>query len=150
MTITSWRGTIPVTSSYTAGVGGQIFLEGLKARGVLVGTRCPDCHQVYLPARQFCEQCFAELSEAVTVGPGGSLKSVASSTIDHDNRPLTEIEYWGLVQLDGATTVIVHRLLGVTDLRQVGIGDRVEAVIAPEAQRVGSILDIEGFRLLPK
>ena len=140
-------GEIPVTNFYTAGAGGQIFFKALHERGELVATRCADCKQVYLPARKFCERCFAELSEEVTVGPTGILRSFASSTVDHDGQPLPRVQFWGLVQLDGATTVLVHRLLKVTDPSQIKINGKVEAVIKPKAKRTGSILDIEGFLL---
>lgn len=143
----TWQGEIPVTNFYTAGAGGQIFFKALQERGALVATRCADCKQVYLPARQFCERCFAELSEEVTVGPAGILRSFASSTVDHDGQPLPETQFWGLVQLDGATTMLLHRLLKVTDASHIKIGGKVEAVIKPKAKRTGSIHDIEGFRL---
>jgi uncharacterized OB-fold protein len=52
----------------------------------------------------------------------------------------------GLVKLDGATTVMVHRLsLGRGVPR---IGARVEAVLRPKKSRTGSINDIESFRLV--
>ncbi len=43
-----------------------------------------------------------------------------------------------LVQLDGADTVLLHRLLGQAD-----IGARVRAVLSED--RTGSIGDLEGF-----
>ena len=46
----AWPGTIPLTSLYTAGSGGQIFFEALKRRAQLIATRCRPCKQVYLPA----------------------------------------------------------------------------------------------------
>jgi uncharacterized OB-fold protein len=36
----------------------------------------------------------------------------------------------------------------VNDLTEVRIGCRVETVIKPKAKRIGSILDIEGFRVV--
>lgn len=146
MTNKTWLGEIPVTNFYTAGAAGQMFFNALKERGELMATRCADCKQVYLPARRFCERCFAELSEDVTVGPAGILRSFACSTVDHDGQLLPHVQFWGLVQLDGATTVMVHRLLKVTDPSQIKINSKVEAVIKPKAKRTGSILDIEGFR----
>jgi uncharacterized OB-fold protein len=54
-----------------------------------------------------------------------------------------------LVQLvDGATTVMLHRLLDVKELSSVSIGRRVRAVIRPKSRRIGSILDIEGFHVV--
>jgi uncharacterized OB-fold protein len=142
------HGEIPIQSVYTTGIGGQIFFSALKDRGELIGTRCSPCGQVYLPARLFCERCFAELSEQVSVKPEGTIKSFtiahADRASEHLRRPLT----LALVQLDGATTVLLHKMLDVNDPSQIEIGDRVNIVLKPEAERTGSILDIEGFRVI--
>lgn len=143
-----WQGEIPLESFYTAGRGGQIFFEALKERGQLVGTRCAACNLVYLPARAFCERCLAELSEQVEVNRQGTVASFTLSTIDRDGRPLPEPLALGLVRLEGASTLMLHRLLKVTDAGKVTIGARVQAVLKPKAKRTGSILDIEGFILI--
>ena len=146
--IRKWRGEIPIESLYTAGVGGQIFFKALKARGEIVGTRCAPCAQVYVPARLFCERCFAELTEQVKVKPEGMVTSFSYSYVDRNGKRLKQPVVAVLVQLEGATTVMLHRLLDVQDLSIVTIGSRVKAVIRPKTKRTGSILDIEGFRLL--
>ena len=144
----TWRGGIPLQSLYTAGLGGQIFFKALKERGEIVGTRCRDCKQVYVPARAFCERCFAELTEQVTVKPEGTLVSFTFSHYDRDGRRMGKPDVLALVRLEGATTVLMHRLLGVSGPEKVSIGARVRAVIKPKAKRTGSILDIEGFELV--
>ena len=143
----TWRGEIPIKSLYTAGVAGQSFLEALKERGELVGTRCDACRQVYVPSRLFCERCFAELTEEIDIKPEGRLASFTFCNVQRDGSPLRRPLALALVQLDGATTFFLHRLLHVTKPSQVRIGARVKAVIKPKAKRKGSILDIEGFRL---
>ena len=146
--IEKWRGEIPIESLYTAGTGGQRFFKALKEKGELLGTRCGPCNQVYVPARQFCERCFAALTEEVKVQPEGVVKSFSYSYVDHDGRPLKHPVASLLVQLEGATTVMLHRLLDVKELSRVAIGSRVKAVIKPKSRRTGSILDIEGFKLV--
>ena len=143
-----WPGTIPLTSFYTAGTGGQIFFRALKTRGKLIATRCSPCEQVYLPARSFCERCFAELTEQVEVKRTGRLVSYTISYVDHDGARLRRPLALGLVQLEGTTTLMLHRLLGVNDPTEVKIGSKIETVIKPKAKRTGSILDIEGFRVV--
>jgi uncharacterized OB-fold protein len=143
---TAWPGAIPLTSLYTAGAGGQIFFAALKQHGKLVATRCRACKQVYLPARCFCERCLGELTEQVEVKPTGRLVSYTICQVDRDRRPLRQPQALALVQLDGATTVLLHYLLAVTDPDQIDIGRRVEVIIKPKRRRIGSILDIEGFR----
>jgi uncharacterized OB-fold protein len=146
--IEKWRGEIPIRSLYTPGVGGEIFLRALKDRGELVGTACDSCQQVYLPARLFCERCFAELSKEVVVKPDGIVRSFTFCNVDHENTPLTQPLALALVELEGATTLLLHRLLGVSKPADVSIGSRVKVMIKPKAKRRGSILDIEGFRLV--
>jgi uncharacterized OB-fold protein len=146
--IAKWCGEIPIESLYTAGVGGQRFFKALKDKGELVGTRCPPCNQVFVPSRQFCERCFAELTEEVRIKLDGVIKSFSYSYVDHNGRRLKQPVTWALVQLGGATTVTLHRLLDLKDPSSVSIGSRVKAVIKPKGKRVGSILDIEGFRLV--
>jgi len=142
-----WRGEIPLQSFYTAGLGGQIFFEALKNRGELVVTCCEPCRQVYVPARAFCERCFAELTEPVKVKPQGTLASFTFCSLDHDGRPLSKPLALALVRLEGATTLMLHCLLKVSDPADVKIGAPVKAVIKPKLERTGSILDIEGFTL---
>jgi uncharacterized OB-fold protein len=146
----AWSGAIPISSSYTVGSAGQIFFDALKNHGTLVATRCRPCKQVYLPARSFCERCFAALTEQVEIEPTGRLLSYTICHIDHDRKRLRRPRALALVQLDGTTTNLLHNLLGVTKPDQAAIGSRVQAVIKPKARRRGSILDIEGFRLVKK
>ena len=103
---------------------------------------------MYVPARLFCERCFAELTEPVKVKPEGIVTSFSYSYVDRNGKRLKQPVVAVLVQLEGATTVMLHRLLDVQDLSIVTIGSRVKAVIRPKTKRTGSILDIEGFRLV--
>jgi uncharacterized OB-fold protein len=137
------HGELPVGFRYTPGVGNTEFLEALRDRGVFLGSRCETCAVTYLPARIFCERCLAELSPGVECGPGGELVSWTTGHIGVDGEPLEDPVTVGLVRLDGADTVLMHRLL-LDGSPQ--IGQRVEPVIRPQTDRVASILDIEGFR----
>jgi uncharacterized OB-fold protein len=138
-------GSIPVRHRYTAGVAGDRFFRALRDKGEILATPCTACGVVYVPGRMFCERCFAPLSEWVRVGPGGTLESYTAVHVDPDGNPLATPAWIGLVMLDGATTVLVHRL--EPNGTEPGIGVRVEAVIEPKARRTGSINDIRAFRL---
>jgi uncharacterized OB-fold protein len=135
------HGGLPVAFHYTPGVGNTAFFEALRDRGVLLGSRCTACRVTYLPARIFCERCFAELAADTECGPGGTLESFTVGDVGIDGEPLNEPMTIGLIKLDGADTVLMHRLLGEGPWQ---IGARVEAMVKPE--RRGSILDVEGFR----
>jgi uncharacterized OB-fold protein len=134
-------GGMPVGFHYTPGVGNTVFFEALRDRGVLLGSHCGACGFTYIPARIFCERCFAELEPDTECGPGGSLESFTVGHVDIDGEPLDGPITIGLVRLDRADTVLMHRLLGGGSWE---IGMRVAAVVRTE--RTGSILDIEGFR----
>lgn len=138
-----WEGDLPVRHRYTPGVAGEVFLTALRDRGVILGSRCEACSFTYVPARLFCERCFAELAADVEVGPGGSLVSFTIAFVGIDGEPLEEPVTLGLIRLDGADAVLLHRVLDAGD-EPLEIGERVEAILATD--RTGSILDIEGFR----
>jgi uncharacterized protein len=138
-----WEGQIPIRHRYTPGVAGEAFFVALKERGEFLGSRCESCGITYCPARLFCERCFSELEADTKVGPGGVLESFSVGTTGVEGEPLEEPLTVGLVRLDGSDTVLLHFLV---DAEDPAIGDRVEAVLEPKAKRIGSILDIRGFR----
>jgi uncharacterized OB-fold protein len=139
-----WDGEFPVRHRYTPGVAGTAFFTALRDRGVLLGSRCDECSYTYVPARLFCERCFAELAADTEVGPGGALVSFTIGFVGLEGEPLEEPETIGLVRLDGADAVLVHRVLDADE--PLEIGERVEVVLRPDGERTGTILDIEGFR----
>jgi uncharacterized OB-fold protein len=141
-----WEGSIPVRHRYTPGVAGEVFLAALRDRGVILGSRCEVCGYSYVPARMFCERCFAELSASVEVGPGGTLVSFSVGFVGVEGEPLDAPITVGLIRLDGADAVLFHFVMDGSDDRPLEIGQRVEAVLKPPAERTGSILDIAGFR----
>ena len=140
-----WKGRIPVSHRYTPGVAGDVFFAALRDRGVLLGSRCESCDYTYVPARLFCERCFAELSADAEVGPGGQLVSFTISYIGLEGEPLEQPVTIGLVRPDGADAGVVHRIVESGD-EPLEIGQRMEVVMRPEGKRTGSILDIDGFR----
>jgi uncharacterized OB-fold protein len=143
--IRRWEGDLPLKHRYTPGVGGEAFFTALRDRGVLLGSRCANCDYTYVPARMFCERCFAELAADTEVGPGGELVSFTILFEGIEGEPLDLPEVIGAVRLDGADAVLIHRVLELTD-EPLEIGERVEVALRPEPDRTGSILDIEGFR----
>jgi hypothetical protein len=140
------EGAIPVRHRYTAGVAGDRFFRALRDRGEILATPCTACGVTYVPGRMFCERCFAALEDWVRVGPGGTLESFTAVHLNLDGERLGEPAWVGLVMLDGATTVLPHRL--EPNGTEPRIGSRVEAMIEPKAKRSGSINDIRGFKLV--
>jgi uncharacterized OB-fold protein len=142
MSPTKIPGELSVSFRYTPGVGNTAFFEALRDRGVFLGSRCEACGITYVPARIFCERCLAELEPNQECGPEGELTSWTVARVDVDERPLDEPVTYGSVRLDGADTILLHRLIDLNG-SSPEIGMRIRAVLAPE--RAGSIFDVDGF-----
>ena len=145
MDVWIYHGQIYIPNTYSAGAVGSRFLTELRDRKRIMGTRCPTCNRVYVPARSVCKDCFGQLDEWVEVSDKGT---VLSYSVCHQPNPVQPVEaslVYGIIQLDGADTGLVH-MLGELDFEQLGIGMRVQAVFRKE--RVASILDIKYFKPL--
>jgi uncharacterized OB-fold protein len=140
-----WYDNMPLESQYTVGIAGERFFRALKDQGTILGTVCPECDLTYVPATMYCERCFAELDEWVDVGTRGSVYTFTVLTRTLEDEELEEPEILALVRIGGAHGGIIHRL-GEVDLEDVEIGMEVEAVLKPQEEREGSILDIQYFR----
>ncbi len=140
--------------SYDAGAVRSRFLTELRDNRKIVGTRCPNCNKVYVPARSTCLKCFTNLTDFVEVGTTGTLLTYtfiktpqpyypfgAPSNGAEENSNYPRCIY-GIIQLDGADTGFVH-LIRAADRQKVRIGMRLKAVFKKERQ--GSVLDIEYF-----
>ena len=145
MDVWIYHGQVYIPNTYSAGAVGSRFLIELRDKKRIMGTRCPTCNRVYVPARSICKDCLGQLDEWVEVSDKGTVLTYAT---DYEAKPIqptaTPIVYW-IIQLDGADTGLVH-MLGEVDPEQLGVGMRVQAVFKEE--RVASILDIKYFRPL--
>ena len=145
MDVWIYHGQVYIPNTYSAGAIGSRFLIELRDKKRIMGTRCPACNRVYVPARSICKDCFGQLDEWVEVSDRGTVLTYA---VDHESKPIqpmaTPIVY-GIIQLDGADTGFVH-MLGEVDPDQLRVGMKVQAVFKEE--RVGNILDIKYFKSL--
>lgn len=119
------------------------FLFELKNNKRIMGNRCSVCNRVYVPARPICFKCLSNLGEWVEVGNKGTL---VSFTVVHHSEPQFPTAppfAYGIIQLDGADTGLVH-ILGEVRFEDIRIGMRVQAVY-PEERR-GDIRDIKYFK----
>jgi len=145
MDVWIYHGQIKIPNSYSAGAVGSRFLIELRDKKRIMGTRCPACNRVYVPARSICKDCFGQLDEWVEVSDRGTVLTYA---VDHESKPIQPVEppiIYGIIQLDGADTGFVH-MLGEVDPEQLRVGMKVQAVFKEE--RVGNILDIKYFKPL--
>jgi len=140
----AWRGEIPIRSRYTCGLAGEKFFREIMDNARFMGAWCSECDYTYVPPTIYCERCFAKLEEWVEVGQEGFVQSFTVLRVALDGSPLAEPEIMALIQLDGADSVLVHRLSEV-DPDDLRVGMRVRAVFKPKKEREGSILDIMHF-----
>jgi len=141
----AWYGELPVESLYTMGIAGEKFFRTLKDKGKIIGAHCEKCDYVYVPPKMYCERCFEKLDKMVNIGLTGTLTSFTFVYVDVDGNPLPKPEMVGLINLDGASTNLMHRL-GECEMDDLCIDMRVEAVLKPAKQRTGSINDIKYFK----
>lgn len=139
----TWPGDFPVSHLYTVGIAGERFLRELQSSGRFLGSRCTACEHVYLPPSAFCPRCFAALDDWPEVGPQGTVRAVTASHRSVDGRALEPPELLALIQLDGADSLLAHR---IGEAESVDIGARVEPVLKEPSDREGSILDVRYFR----
>ncbi len=139
----AWRGDLPVTNRYTAGLAGERFFRAFQEQGTIMGARCQQCKRTYVPAVLFCERCLGELEEWMDVGTTGEVHTFTLLSVNYDGSQREEPEIVAFIRLgDGG---MVHRL-GEIDPQEVVIGLQVQAVFKPEAERQGAITDITHFR----
>ncbi len=137
----------PVKNRYTAGVAGQRFFEELKEKGKIFGTKCAACSVTYVPARIYCERCFARLEDKdwVDVGTEGTLFSF---TVVHETKSGEKKEKPSIIAaVNIAGSLLIHRL-GECNEEDLQIGIRVKAEIKSQADRKGEIEDIKYFKPL--
>jgi len=147
MDVWVYHGQIYIPNTYSAGAVGSRFLIELRDNERIMGTRCPTCNLVYVPARSVCRDCFGKLSEWVEVSQKGTLLTYAVAYQPNPVQPLEPPVAYGIVQLDGADTGFVH-MLGEVDPGQLKVGMKVKAVFKVKQERQASILDIKYFKPL--
>jgi uncharacterized OB-fold protein len=137
-----YHGKIYIPNTYTAGAVGSRFLIELRDNKKIMGTKCTACDLVYVPARSVCKHCFAQLDQWVEVSDKGTLLTYTVAGQSNGVQPVDPPIIYGIIQLDGASTGLVH-MLSEVDFEKLVVGMRVRAVFREE--RVGSILDIKYF-----
>jgi len=140
-----YHGKIFIPNTYTAGAVGTRFLIELRENKRIMGTKCPTCDKVYVPARSVCKYCFAQLDKWEEVSDTGTLLTYTVAGRPNGVQPVDPPIIYGIIQLDGASTGLVH-MLSEVDFEKLVIGMRVKAVFSQK--RVGSILDIKYFKPL--
>ena len=142
--IRSWPGEIPLTSRYTVGAAGEVFLRELKS-GRMMAIECPKCKTSQLPPKTFCERCFSRLEKWVTVELPGHIRSFTWLHEDIHGKPLASPQCLAFIEFKNVTGGIIH-YVGEVSKTAVVIGLSVTPVFKPESERNASMLDIQYFK----
>ncbi len=143
--VTYWEGQIPMSYIYTVGRAGEKFFREL-INGKLLGSKCETCKIIYVPAKMFCERCFARLEDNyLDVGTKGKVHTFTRCYETYEGIRKESPSIVAVIQIDGTQGFLVHWLDEV-EFENVYIGMPVEAVFKPKKDREGSILDINYFK----
>jgi uncharacterized OB-fold protein len=138
--------TTPVRLHYThsASPVETRYLLGL-AEGRILGQKCPQCGQVYVPPRGACPTDGVPTEEEVEVAGTGTITTFCVVNVPFMGQRITPPYVAAHVLLDGADIPVQHLVLGC-EADEVRMGMRVEAVWKPREQWEHSMENIDHFR----
>jgi uncharacterized OB-fold protein len=114
--------------------------------GVLKGARTAD-GRVLMPPTEYDPMSGAAIAGLEVVAETGTIVSWTWVEQPDPRHPVDQPFAFVLVRLDGTDTDLLHVVL--SDRARVISGARVRLEWKPAAERVGSMTDIAGFRVLP-
>lgn len=138
------KGQIAIPYTWHVGDVGSRFLAALRDEKKILGSRCPECGKVFVPARKNCGACFVDISEWVELKPEGVIEAYTIVHYSHPIQPVKPPFAYALIKLDGADVGFLHLIK--KDLDKLKNGLRVKAEFSGE--RTGKILDIDSFELV--
>jgi hypothetical protein len=139
-----FEGQIPINYKYTMGVAGELFFRKIMEKGEFIASKCSECDTKTIYPLIYCENCFAEIKEYVSVGLEGELYSWTECYSDYQGNHYDKPHQMGMVKFPGIEGGIIHRLN--IDTAEIMIGMKVIAILKPAKQRKGSIDDILYFK----
>lgn len=98
--------------TYFAGEAATRFFRELGEHRRIMGTRCPCCKRVLVPARAFCDTCMQKTTDWVEVGPEGTLETFTIIATAFPGLPKPPI-IMAYVTLDGADTALINLVTGL-------------------------------------
>jgi uncharacterized OB-fold protein len=136
------RGRITIPYRWSYGEALSRFFEESRLNRRLIGTRCPNCSSVIVPAARICTRCYVETAGWVEVSDHGVLDTFTTVHLPFPGQPTEPPYTYGLILLDGASTYFSHIVREPAE--ELGCGMRVEAVWSED--RKGDLFDILYFK----
>lgn len=148
--IVSVGGKIPFQAAYNWSVGilMEKFIKSLADKK-LMAAKCPACGYTYVPPRNRCGKCNAEITESdlVELSGKGELQSYTLGMVKLDGagnfEDLPAPQAIGSVKLEGADSTLFMPLHNV-DVEKLDPGMKLEIIWNDELK--GHPTDIKGFK----
>ncbi len=144
--VTQMIAPISLKYTYTAGAAATRFLHEMR-KGRIVGQRCEDAEDVYMPPRASCPKRGKPTTISVPLDGRGSVESFTIVHIPIPGNPIKPPFVVANILLDGAALSFIHLVSEVAN-EDVRIGMRLEPVWKPEAEWTYSFENIRYFRPL--
>ena len=144
--ITGMEAPIYLKYNFTAGEATSRFLAAVK-EGQLVGQRCPQCDNVYVPPRGSCAACGVATTEQVQVSDKATVESFTIVWIPIPNNPIQPPYIIANLMADGSNISFIH-LMSECVNEDVHIGQRVQAVWKDEQAWTYAMDNIRYFKPL--
>jgi uncharacterized OB-fold protein len=137
---------VPLDFVYNYRIGSYMerYLEGFKERKIL-GSRCPDCGKVVVPARMYCGVCNSRMDELVEVAQEGTMENLTIGHVALEKGALKPAEnpyLLGMIRLDGVNSLLLAMVEGIP-VEEARAGMRVKAVWKDEV--AGDYGDLDHF-----
>ena len=137
------EGRMALPYQYFAGATGSRFIVALRDQRKVLGVRCDTCSKTFIPPRQTCERCFADLTDNwVEFAPTGEVTGFTVIRYTEPYQPKDPPYVLALIQLDGADTPLAHLLDCDPDTARIGM--RVTATFTDT--HTDNILEITHFK----
>jgi uncharacterized OB-fold protein len=129
---------------------GQLF-DAVGSRQQILGSPCPTCHNVLVPPRERCDQCFTKTDRLVAVQETGRLQAFSVIMLEFVGQTRKPPYVYAEIVLDGSSTRLIHNLDGFDVSRAkelLSIGMPVRAVWRKPTDCIGTLDDIDYFQPL--
>ena len=126
---------------------GRLFDELATHRRIL-GSLCPQCQNVLVPPREFCDLCFVRTAQHVDVADTGRLQAFSVIYLEFVGQTRKPPYVYAEIVLDGSATRLIHTVGGIdvaTAADRLRIGMPVKAVWKDVADCRGTLDDIDYF-----
>lgn len=137
------EGKMALPNQYFAGRVGSKFIIALRDQRKMLGVKCPQCNQVYIPPREYCEKDLTRIDEKwIELGNEGIVTNYTVVRYSDSHLPKKVPYIIAMIKVDGADTPLTHIVEGI-EPEQIKVGLRVRPVFAERES--STIMNIEYF-----